>query len=315
MHKKRNLTSFTRIAMLFCTMPFFVLFSGSSASAAITVNGTITSANAVSTNSLTWSHTVAAGANRALFVQLSIDTLSVSVTGVTYGGIALTLVGRGAGNHAVEIWRLINPTVGTANVVASFSGNTAAAGGATTFNGVNQSTPTGTFVSATGTGTIASVTVASAAGDLVIDAEYWQGNISGTPGAGQTVNWFLQNARLFGSSTREAGAPSVVMDTSVAAARQWEIGAVSIHDDVMNIVGTVYEDVNYGGGAGRNWATASGNGGSARPAARVELFNAAGAFVTSTTTDASGNYSFVGLAAGNYTIRVVSSSVTSARAG
>ena len=54
---------------------------------------------------------------------------------------------------------------------------------------------------------------------------------------------------------------------------------------------------------------------SARSAARVELFDGAGAFVTSTTTDGSGNYAFSGVAAGNYTVRVVSSSVTSSRTG
>lgn len=79
--------------------------------------------------------------------------------------------------------------------------------------------------------------------------------------------------------------------------------------------GKVFEDVNYGGGVGRNWATASGNGGSARYNARVELFNSSGAFVTSTTTDGSGNYTFGSLTPGNYTVRVVTGSVTSSRTG
>jgi outer membrane lipoprotein SlyB len=112
MHKKRNLTSFALMAMLFCTELVFVLFSSSIANAAITANGTFTSTQASNATSLTWSHTVAAGTNRVLFVELAIDGLGASVTGVTYSGIALTQVGRGTGNHAIEIWRLINPTVG-----------------------------------------------------------------------------------------------------------------------------------------------------------------------------------------------------------
>lgn len=76
------------------------------------------------------------------------------------------------------------------------------------------------------------------------------------------------------------------------------------------INGRVFEDSNYGGGAGRSYATSSGN---ARQNARVELYNAAGNLVTNTTTDGSGNYSFTGLAAGNYTVRVVNSTVTSSR--
>jgi uncharacterized protein (DUF2141 family) len=76
------------------------------------------------------------------------------------------------------------------------------------------------------------------------------------------------------------------------------------------ISGKVFEDVNYGGGAGRNFTVASGVG---RTNARVELYNASGNFVSFTTTNATGDYSFSGLAAGNYTVRVVNSSVTSSR--
>lgn len=83
-----------------------------------------------------------------------------------------------------------------------------------------------------------------------------------------------------------------------------------IDDDIS---GTVYEDYNYGGGAGRVYNASQGM--SLRPNARVELYNSAGTFVTSTTTDANGVYSFSGLAAGSYTVRVVNSTVTSSRTG
>ena len=78
------------------------------------------------------------------------------------------------------------------------------------------------------------------------------------------------------------------------------------------ISGTVFEDVNYGGGAGRSKATSSGV---ARSGARVELYTSAGVYSTFTTTDGSGNYSFAGLASGTYHLRVVNSSVTSSRTG
>jgi len=79
-----------------------------------------------------------------------------------------------------------------------------------------------------------------------------------------------------------------------------------------NLSGTVFEDVNYGGGAGRSLAGASGV---ARSGASVELFDASGNLVGNTTTDGSGAYAFNLLPAGNYTVRVVSSTVTSSRSG
>ena len=89
-----------------------------------------------------------------------------------------------------------------------------------------------------------------------------------------------------------------------------DIGAYEVIS--LSVSGRVFEDLNYGGGAGRDFATAAGV---VRSGARVELYDNAGAFVTSTTTDGSGNYSFSGLSATSYAVRVVSSSVSSSRSG
>ncbi|MBI9087201.1 MAG: DUF2341 domain-containing protein, partial [Desulfobacterales bacterium] len=195
----------------------------------VTSNGTATSAQTTNATSLTWSHTVASGTNRVLFVELAIDGLGAPASSVTYGGVALTQVGRTAGNHAVEIWRLVNPAVGTANVLVNFSASTAATGGATTYNGVDQTTPTGTYVGNTGTGTTASVVVSSATNDLVIDAENWDNSPAGyTVGAGQTQQWTQTSVAQRGVSTTEAGAASVTMSSTVSSSAQWEVGAVSI---------------------------------------------------------------------------------------
>ncbi|HEY5029812.1 MAG TPA: hypothetical protein VIK39_15500, partial [Candidatus Angelobacter sp.] len=59
----------------------------------------------------------------------------------------------------------------------------------------------------------------------------------------------------------------------------------------VKITGTIFEDVNYGGGAGRSLVAASGV---VRATARVELYDSAGTFVTSTTTNASGVYTLTG---------------------
>jgi len=74
--------------------------------------------------------------------------------------------------------------------------------------------------------------------------------------------------------------------------------------------GVVFEDVNYGGGAGRP-STASGT--VARSGATVELYSGNN-LVGTTTTDANGKYTF-NVANGTYTVRVVNSTVTSSRPG
>jgi len=77
------------------------------------------------------------------------------------------------------------------------------------------------------------------------------------------------------------------------------------------IAGTVFEDVSYGGGAGRTRAAA---GGALVQNARVELYTNAGAFISSTTTNASGAYSFASNA-GTYIVRVANRTVASTRTG
>jgi hypothetical protein len=80
-----------------------------------------------------------------------------------------------------------------------------------------------------------------------------------------------------------------------------------------NITGTVFEDRNYGGGAGRSLAASSGTG---IPNVRVELYNPSGTFRASTTTNASGVYTFNSIPIGNsYTVRVANRSIASTRGG
>jgi len=83
------------------------------------------------------------------------------------------------------------------------------------------------------------------------------------------------------------------------------------------IFGNVFEDVNYGGGAGRDLTASQGV---SRSGVRVELYTGSGAtatFAAFTTTDANGNYSFANLTNGaTYTVRVpnnATNAVTSSR--
>ncbi|HTO70092.1 MAG TPA: hypothetical protein VMR31_09555 [Myxococcota bacterium] len=78
------------------------------------------------------------------------------------------------------------------------------------------------------------------------------------------------------------------------------------------ITGTVFDDRNYGGGAGRSLAASGGVG---INNVRVEFYTSAGAWVNSANTNAAGVYSRGGLAAGTYVVRVVNGTIASARGG
>ena len=78
------------------------------------------------------------------------------------------------------------------------------------------------------------------------------------------------------------------------------------------ISGVVFEDMNYPGGIGRNESTSSGVG---IAGATVELYNNSGVLQSTQVTDSNGEYTFGGMSDGDYTIRVVNSSVRSTRGG
>ncbi|MGB5553698.1 MAG: right-handed parallel beta-helix repeat-containing protein, partial [Flavobacteriaceae bacterium] len=78
------------------------------------------------------------------------------------------------------------------------------------------------------------------------------------------------------------------------------------------VAGSVFEDVNYPGGVGRDRVTASGL---AVQGATVEIFDSSGNFVQRTTTDVNGRYSFGGIPDGTFSIKAVNSTIRSNRGG
>ena len=211
---------------------------------AITTNSTSTSSTTTATNSLTWSHTVNSGSDRVLFVGLSIDN-GVTATGVTYGGQAMTLVGRSisAGSGTAELWQLISPTVGTANVVATISSSVKVVGGAVTFNGVDQTTPTnGSFPGASATSSTPSNTIDSAPGDMVIGVLWANDSVTATEGGGQTTQWNFSTGGASsptGVGSTEPGAASVTISYTLSASAQWVVGGTSIKPAAANPAPTI----------------------------------------------------------------------------
>ncbi len=198
----------------------------------VTVDATSTGySNNPGINTFTVSHTTGIGNNRLMLVGISDKNKLVS--SVTYGGIALTLVGESVsnGNAHMHIYSLINPASGTANVVVNLNANPdkGIVVGVTTFNNVNQATPMGTFASATAKTTTASVTVTSVTGELVYNVATYR-NVTMTVGAGQTALYNINSGGEVdgGGASTKPGAASVTTTWTGAASEDWATGAVSI---------------------------------------------------------------------------------------
>lgn len=137
-------------------------------------------------NTTTLSYTVGSGSNRLLIVNISTwnnGGTGAGCTSVTYGGTAMALVQAGVANGPfyTEQWRLVAPTSGTANIVATVSGKTDKLGmGVISFASADQTTGIDVSTNAIGTsGTVtASVTTTAANEYLVACMSHLSANVS-----------------------------------------------------------------------------------------------------------------------------------------
>ena len=227
----------------------------SSGSGAVAVDATTKNVS-TSASSLTFAHTTGTGSNRLMLVAVVVGASASTgnnagtVSSVTYGGTSLTQVGTVAepGTRVRSyLYRLLNPPFGSNSVVVTLAAARPVYAGVTTFTGVDQTTPLGTFVStsagdvsgAGGGGTSASLSVSSAANELVFDViavdRETGDNVSPSAGAGQTARW-TDNSSGFvaGGSSTEAGASTVTMSWNWVASNQYAIGAVAIKPATAN---------------------------------------------------------------------------------
>jgi uncharacterized repeat protein (TIGR01451 family) len=186
----------------------------------------------------TFTHTVGAGINRVMVVGVSIFNSNKTVTSITYAGQPLTRIGflnggSGSDDRRVEMWRLVSPPIGTANVVVTMSSSAKVVVGAASFFGVDVTAPHGAFVSNEGRTNLVTLAVPSAAGELVIDCMAVQGNAAtATVGGGQTQLWndYTRSVggAVVGAASTEPGAASVTMTWGLTKVDYWVIGAVSL---------------------------------------------------------------------------------------
>jgi hypothetical protein len=196
-----------------------------------------------STASLTWSHTcTGTGTDGILIVAAGFGETPPNTMSATYNAVAMTAVPSSYKDDGVfdgvQLFYMLVPPTGAHNVVVSYSPNpTGCAAGAVSYTGVNQSTPFGTAATASGSSAIASVSVTSAVGELVIGALASDSNNTITINGG-TSRWEVE---------------SVGGDTSYSQGDFTGASSVTVRWDQLNtnwaITGVSLKPVSGGGAA------------------------------------------------------------------
>jgi uncharacterized repeat protein (TIGR01451 family) len=182
------------------------------------------------TETLTFNHTTSATANRALLVGVSLNianSAATTVTGITYNGTALTLVGAqndGTNTRRMEMWYLLNPASGTnLPIIVSVNVPTAVTvgvvAGATVFTDVDQTVPLGAFVSAEGEE--AGCVATTAAGDFQCNSQ---------ANAASVVNGMVFDTLAVGMGQITVNGPQV---------QQWNVTSGGANPNaIQDVIGT-----------------------------------------------------------------------------
>lgn len=193
---------------------------------------TTTSSNGASSTSWTFSHTCS-GSDRVLLVGFFKFASGDSVTGVTYGGVAMTQLGKRAADASgyIYLYGLVNPATGANNVVATSSASVEWYGEAVSYNGVNQTTPfPDTAVTSTSTGTSFTGTITTTVADSWVVLQ-GRNSVGGpTAGANTTLRvaspspdvWFLDS-----NAGRATGSNNLAWSFGTSETCYWIIGAVA----------------------------------------------------------------------------------------
>jgi hypothetical protein len=154
-----------------------------------------------SVSSYSFSVTIASGDNCLVVTEGNASGGGgLQPSGITYGGIPLTMVPSSsiiAAQFQSSIWYLLNPTVGTANVVVTLpSAQSFQGSGAIPLIGVSTTTPIGTAAINSGVTVGGNVTVTASggiAGDLYVGNNINFDTSQTTSGSNQTNQWSQNN--------------------------------------------------------------------------------------------------------------------------
>lgn len=217
-----------------------------------------TSYTKANTAQINLSHTVGAGAKRLLVVAVaaldSNDTGRV-VTGVTYGGVALTKVnhsdtGSGTSERA-ELWYLVNPTSGTANVQVQFTSAVQGFVTASSFTGVNQSSPLNTSVTGNGSSNAVSSTVVPSQNCLIYDSVAAEPTLTVNGAQTQASNQQEASYQNAGASYKQASS-STSMQWSLSYGARWRQVVGAFNEDTGALTATATAKAAITGANGAN---------------------------------------------------------------
>ena len=182
-------------------------------------------------NGETLSVTVAAGTN-CLVVHTCTSDPTDTVTGIAYGGVALTRLNGGSkptNTGYVDTWYLKNPAVGTANVVVTWSGSvTAAIVSASMYSGIGE-VSAGFTNTDTGTSVTTDCGVSARAG--IVECACSTYDADATKHANQTANQSQTNGstRLFSSYKAIARQEAVTVNYTTAGNEEKRLNAVMLY--------------------------------------------------------------------------------------
>ena len=181
--------------------------------------------------SLTYTLTTA-GSDRYLVVGTCTQG-NADVSAVTFNGDSLTQVQELDNTDHSEFWELVNPDVVTNGDVVVTLTDAAIISGASSWNGVDQSTPRTGLTTNTGSSTTPTVTVSSSTDSIVHDVMCAQnGSTTRTADGSQTERWDLGSPNSFagGGGSSEAGGASIAMDWTLSFSNAWTMIGFSIDE-------------------------------------------------------------------------------------
>ncbi len=160
-----------------------------------------------------------------------------TVFSVTYDNLPLSFVDSEtqSDDARVEMWSLVDPPMGTHDVVINFSRDLKryAVVGVITFTGVDQTAPLGAFARNNATSNSASVVVDSAPNELVIgvlSCETCNSVTFSPPGVEHWNLWAGMGGTVeFGAAaTYESTSAQVTINATLGKSDHWALGAISI---------------------------------------------------------------------------------------